>query len=216
MEAPGTPFRGWRLPRHELALLGAIVLVYVGTGNAEPWVQKFRGAQNLDNLYTCSIVALNADTGKMVWYYQTSPHDTHDFDSSQTPILVDGDFNGRPRKLVLTAARNGYFFVVDRLTGEHLRTMKYSDTTNWAKGINEKGQPVGDPTNPAWRFTLMTGLIPALPIALLLPFVPESSVWRRRVRRWRRSSNAISTRSAHRPRCFPAAHASFSRNGTTR
>ena len=120
-------------------------LYIIGTGNPSPaytWAARGPG----DNLYTCSLVAINVDTGKMVWYYQTSPHDTHDFDSSQTPILVDGDFNGRPRKLVLTAARNGYFFVVDRLTGEHLRTMKYSDTTNWAKSINEKGQPVGDPT----------------------------------------------------------------------
>ena len=57
-----------------------------------------------DNLFTCSLVAINVDTGKMAWYYQTSPHDTHDWDSTQTPVLVDGEFNGKPRKLVLTAA----------------------------------------------------------------------------------------------------------------
>src|SRR5439155_903100 len=83
--------------------------------------------------------------GKMAWYYQTGPHDTHDWDSAQTPALVDAEFGGTPRKLVLTAARNGYFFVVDRVTGEHLVTSKLSNTANWAKGINEKGQPVRDP-----------------------------------------------------------------------
>src|SRR5262249_37778321 len=78
------------------------------------------------------------------WYYQTSPHDTHDMDSSQTPILIDAEFNGRLRKMVITAARNGYFFALDRITGEHLVTSKYSDTANWAKGVNAKGQPIND------------------------------------------------------------------------
>ena len=81
----------------------------------------------------------------MQWYYQTSPHDTHDWDSAQTPVLVDAPFNGRMRKLVLTAARNGYYFTLDRVTGEHLVTGKFSDTANWAKRMNEKGQPVRDP-----------------------------------------------------------------------
>ena len=57
---------------------------------------------------------MNVDTGKMAWYYQTNPHDTHDWDSAQTPILVDGEFSGKPRKLVVTAARNGYYFTLDR------------------------------------------------------------------------------------------------------
>ena len=73
-------------------------------------------------MYTCSLVAVNIDTGEMAWYYQTSPHDTHDWDSTQTPILIDGEFGGKPRKLVLQATRNGYFFVLDRVTGEHLLT----------------------------------------------------------------------------------------------
>lgn len=119
-------------------------LYYIGTGNPSPAYTGIARGEG-DNLYTCALVALNVDTGKMVWYYQTSPHDTHDADSSQTPILVDGEFNGRPRKMVLTAARNGYFFALDRLTGQHLRTVKYSDAVNWATGINEKGQPVRDP-----------------------------------------------------------------------
>ncbi|MEI9812977.1 MAG: acido-empty-quinoprotein group A [Acidobacteriota bacterium] len=119
-------------------------LYYVGTGNPSPaYTSASRGEG--DNLYTCALVAINVDTGKMQWYFQSSPHDTHDADSSQTPILVDGEFNGKPRKLVLTAARNGYFFVLDRVTGEHLRTVKYSDAVNWAKEVNAKGQPVRDP-----------------------------------------------------------------------
>ena len=81
----------------------------------------------------------------MAWYYQTSPHDTHDWDSAQTPVLVDGDFAGKPRKMVLTASRNGYYFTLDRVTGEHLVTSKFSETVNWAKGLNDKGQPMRDP-----------------------------------------------------------------------
>jgi alcohol dehydrogenase (cytochrome c) len=119
-------------------------LYFIGTGNPSPAYTGIARGEG-DNLYTCALVAINVDTGKMVWYYQTSPHDTHDADSSQTPILVDGEFGGRQRKLVMTAARNGYFFVLDRVTGQHLRTMKYSDAVNWAKGVNEKGQPVRDP-----------------------------------------------------------------------
>ncbi len=119
-------------------------LYIIGTGNPTPaYTSQTRGEG--DNLYTCSIVAINVDTGKMAWYYQTSPHDTHDWDSAQTPVLVDGEFDGRPRKMVLTASRNGYYFTLDRLTGEHLVTSKYSDSANWAKGLNDKGQPVRDP-----------------------------------------------------------------------
>jgi alcohol dehydrogenase (cytochrome c) len=94
------------------------------------------------NLFTCSMVALNVDTGKMAWYYQTSPHDTHDFDSAQTPVLFNGTWQGKPRKLVMTAARNGYFFVLDRTTGEHLLTSKLVDSPNWASPVlNKDGSP---------------------------------------------------------------------------
>jgi alcohol dehydrogenase (cytochrome c) len=120
-------------------------LYIFGTGNPTPaYMSAPRGA-DLDNLYTCAIVAVHVDTGKMAWYFQTSPHEMHDWDSAQTPVLVDGTINGRPRKLVITASRNGYYFTVDRLTGERLVTSKFSDTVNWAKGLNTKGQPVRDP-----------------------------------------------------------------------
>ncbi len=115
-----------------------------GTGNPTPAYTNTE-ARKGDNLYTCSLIALNVDTGKMAWYYQNSPHDTHDWDSGQTPVLVDGDFKGKPRKMVMTAARNGYFFVVDRVTGEHLLTSQFSETVNWSKGINQKGQPIWNP-----------------------------------------------------------------------
>ncbi|HMF96056.1 MAG TPA: PQQ-binding-like beta-propeller repeat protein, partial [Vicinamibacterales bacterium] len=120
-------------------------LYIVGTGNPTPaYTSQARGEG--ENLFTCAIVAINVDTGKMAWYYQTSPHDTHDWDSAQTPVLIDGDFKGNRRKLVLTASRNGYYFTLDRTTGEHLVSSKFSDTVNWATPeLNKLGQPVRDP-----------------------------------------------------------------------
>jgi alcohol dehydrogenase (cytochrome c) len=119
-------------------------LYIFGTGNPAPAYGS--NARTGDNLFTCSLVAVNVDTGKMAWYYQTSPHDTHDWDSSQTPIIVDGQFNGKPRKLVLQATRNGHFFVLDRVTGEHLLTTRFTPWAKWVQRINERGQPVRDPS----------------------------------------------------------------------
>jgi alcohol dehydrogenase (cytochrome c) len=119
-------------------------LYIFGTGNPAPAYGS--NARTGDNLFTCSLVAVNVDTGKMSWYYQTSPHDTHDWDSSQTPIIVDGQFNGKPRKLVLQATRNGHFFVLDRVTGEHLLTTRFTPWAKWVQRINERGQPVRDPS----------------------------------------------------------------------
>jgi alcohol dehydrogenase (cytochrome c) len=119
-------------------------LYVTGTGNPTPaYTSQTRGPG--DNLYTCALVAINVDTGKMQWYYQTSPHDTHDWDSTETPIMMDGVIDGKPRKLLLHASRNGYYFTLDRLTGEHIVTTKYSDTVNWAKGIDKRGEPERDP-----------------------------------------------------------------------
>ena len=119
-------------------------LYIFGTGNPTPaYTTGIRGEG--DNLFTCALVAVNVETGKMAWYFQTSPHDMHDYDSAQTPILVDGLFNGRMRKMVLTAARNGYFFTLDRVTGEGLVTSKYGMMTNWANGLNKFGGPKRDP-----------------------------------------------------------------------
>src|SRR5258708_23065860 len=97
------------------------------------------------NLFTGVIVAVNVETGKMACYFQTSPHDMHDWDSAQTPILIDGVVNGKPQKLVSTAARNGYFFTLDRVTGEHVVAAKYGTATNWVKSIDKKGSLRRDP-----------------------------------------------------------------------
>src|SRR5262252_1199665 len=112
-------------------------LYIFGTGNPTP---GYTGSGRPgDNLYTCSLVTVNVDTGKLTWYFQTSVHDTHDWDSAQTPVLFDATINGRQRKLVSTAARNGYFYTVDRVTGEHIVTSKYGSTSNWAKGLRPDG-----------------------------------------------------------------------------
>ena len=114
-------------------------LVFVGTGNPTPVLNG--AARPGDNPWTCSIVALNPDTGKLAWGFQVSPHDTHDWDANEVPVLVDADFNGQPRKLVMQASRNGYFFVLDRTDGKSLLTAPFA-TVNWAKGIDSLGRPI--------------------------------------------------------------------------
>jgi acido-empty-quinoprotein group A len=114
-------------------------LLYWGTGNPNP-VLAGEGRPG-DNLYTCSIVALNPDTGKLVWYFQPSPHDVHDWDAVETPVLFDAEFKGKPRKLLAQASRNGFFFVLDRATGEHLVTSEFIDQT-WASGVDSRGRPI--------------------------------------------------------------------------
>jgi alcohol dehydrogenase (cytochrome c) len=112
-------------------------LYIFGTGNPTP---AYTGvARRGDNLFTCSLIAVSVDTGKMAWYFQTSAHDTHDWDSAQTPILIDGTIDGRPRKLVSTASRNGYFYTLDRVTGQHIVTTKFGSATNWAKHLRPSG-----------------------------------------------------------------------------
>ena len=118
-----------------------------GTGNPTPGYTGV--ARTGDNLFTCTLIAVDVNTGKMVWYFQTSPHDTHDWDSAQTPILIDGVIDGKPRKLVSTAARNGYFFTVDRVTGQHIVTSKYGATANWARGVRKTGEPEPNPLKEA-------------------------------------------------------------------
>src|SRR5260370_33365765 len=98
-----------------------------------------------DNLYSATVVALNPDTGKMVWHFQFSPHDTHDWDAAQTPILFDGVIDGQPRKLLAQAHRSGLFFVLDRTTGQNLLTAPVVEGLNWYKAIAANGQPIPDP-----------------------------------------------------------------------
>jgi acido-empty-quinoprotein group A len=114
-------------------------LLYWGTGNPNPVLAG--EARPGDNLYTCSIVALNPDTGKLTWYFQPSPHDVHDWDAVETPVLFDAEFKGKQRKLLAQASRNGFFFLLDRTNGEHLVTAPFIDQT-WAKGIDSRGRPI--------------------------------------------------------------------------
>ena len=119
-------------------------LVYVGTGNAEPWVQKFRGAQGLDNLYTCTILAVDLNTGQLKWHYQTVPNDNWDFDSVQQLMLLDLNINGRMRKVITQAAKNGFFYVLDRVTGEFISAEPFVKVS-WALSMGKDGRPVVNP-----------------------------------------------------------------------
>jgi alcohol dehydrogenase (cytochrome c) len=116
--------------------------VYWGIGNPNPVLNG--DIRKGDNLYTCSIVSLSPDTGKLNWHFQASPHDTHDWDAVETPVLLDDEYNGVHRKLLAQASRNGYFFLLDRTTGEHIVTAPFV-RTNWAKGIDSRGEPIPDP-----------------------------------------------------------------------
>jgi quinohemoprotein ethanol dehydrogenase len=119
-------------------------LVYVGTGNAEPWTQKFRGAKNLDNLYTCSILAVDLTTGKLKWHFQTVPNDNWDFDSVQQLMLLDLRIDGRVRKVLTQASKNGFFYALDRVTGQFISGFPFVKV-NWAKGIDDSGRPMVNP-----------------------------------------------------------------------
>jgi quinohemoprotein ethanol dehydrogenase len=116
-------------------------LIYVGTGNAEPWVQKFRGAQNVDNLYTASILAVKVATGELKWHYQAVPNDNWDYDNVQQMILADLTINGRPRKVLMQAAKDGIFYVLDRITGQFISGQAYTQV-NWMHGFDESGRPM--------------------------------------------------------------------------
>jgi alcohol dehydrogenase (cytochrome c) len=114
-------------------------LLYWGTGNPTPVLTA--STRPGADLYTCSIVALNPDTGKMAWAFQPSPHDTHDWDAAETPVLVDGMFKGKPRKMLLQSSRNGYFFVLDRTDGSSLLTVPFGPV-NWTTGVDKQGRPI--------------------------------------------------------------------------
>jgi len=120
-------------------------LLYVGTGNAEPWPQALRTkdvSTGHDNLYVASIVAVHVDTGELKWHYQMVPGDEWDFDSVQQMILADLNINGKTRKVIMQANKNGFFYVLDRVTGEFISAQPFSRVT-WAKGIDQKtGRPI--------------------------------------------------------------------------
>jgi alcohol dehydrogenase (cytochrome c) len=113
--------------------------LFWGTGNPAPdWNGDMRKG---DNLYSCSLLAIDADTGKMKWYFQFSPHETHDWDASEPPILFEATIDGKKRKVVAQANRNAFYYVLDRETGEFLAGKAYAKQT-WAKGLDAKGRPI--------------------------------------------------------------------------
>lgn len=128
-------------------------LIYWGTGNPAPdWNGDARPG---DNLYTCSLVALEASTGRLKWYFQFTPHDVRDWDANQIPVLLEADIEGQTRKLVAVANRNAFYYLLDRETGEFLLGTPYAKQT-WAKGLNEHGRPIVLPdTEPSAEGTLV-------------------------------------------------------------
>lgn len=119
----------------------ALNLMYVGTGNGSPWAQKQRSPAGGDNLYLASIVALDPDTGAYKWHYQETPGDNWDFTSTQPMILADVKIDGRPRKVILHAPKNGFFFVIDRTNGQFISARNFTEV-NWASGYDAKGRPI--------------------------------------------------------------------------
>ena len=129
-------------------------LVYWGTGNPGP---DYNGGVRVgDNLYSDSVVALDADTGEMEWYFQFTPHDIHDWDAVQIPVLADAMFDGRERKLMLWPNRNGFYYTLDRETGEFLVGKPFAKQT-WAEGLDKNGRPIRRPnTAPSVEGTVVS------------------------------------------------------------
>ena len=138
-------------------------LVYWGVGNPGP---DWNGdARKGDNLYACSFVALDGETGTLHWHFQFTPHDTHDWDAAHTPILFDAKINGRERKLFASANRNAFYYVLDRETGEFIAGQPYAKQT-WASGLDSKGRPIVAPNSE-----------PTEKGALLWPNANGATVW---------------------------------------
>jgi PQQ-dependent dehydrogenase, methanol/ethanol family len=141
----------------------AVNLIYFGTGNPAPdWDGRTRLG---DNLYSDSVIALDADTGELKWYYQFTPHDEMDYDSTQVPLLADLQWQGEPRKVMLWANRNGLMYVLDRHTGEFLMGKPYVEV-NWMDGFDEKGRPQRVP-----------GMVPSKEGTLIRPHVHGAINW---------------------------------------
>src|SRR5213594_96409 len=141
----------------------ALNLVYWGTGNPGPdWNGDLRPG---DNLYTCSLIALNPADGKIKWHFQFTPHDIHDWDSNEIPVLFDATINGRPRKLVAMANRNAFYYVLDRETGEFISAQPYAKQP-WAERIDAKGRPIPH-----------AGTEPSLEGTFVFPNIQGASDW---------------------------------------
>ena len=121
-------------------------LLYIGTGNGSPWNRYVRSPGGGDNLFLSSIVALNPDTGEYIWHYQTTPGDNWDYTATQHIILADLEIQGRERKVLMQAPKNGYFYVIDRVTGEFISAGQYVKNLTWALGVDpQTGRPIENP-----------------------------------------------------------------------
>ncbi len=118
-----------------------------------------------DDLYTACVLALDADTGEMKWYFQFTPHDLYDYDATETPILIDTVENGKTQHLLLQANRNGYFYVLDRTNGKFLRATPFVQKLNWAKGVDASGRPI------------LTGQIPSPEGTYICPGIDGATNW---------------------------------------
>jgi quinohemoprotein ethanol dehydrogenase len=120
-------------------------LVYVGTGNGGPWPEELRKSKGKDNLYVCSVLAVKPDTGELKWYFQMVPGDSWDFDSVQQLMLADVTIRGQQRKVIMQANKDGFYYVLDRVTGKFISGQPFAQVT-WAKGLNEEtGRPIINP-----------------------------------------------------------------------
>jgi alcohol dehydrogenase (cytochrome c) len=121
-------------------------LLYWPTGN--PGLDYNGDERQGDNLYTDSVLALEPQTGKLRWYFQFTPHDIHDWDAQETPVLLDVNWLGKPRRLLIQANRNGFFYVLDRTNGQMLLARQFLKNLNWAKGIDAAGRPILNDLKP--------------------------------------------------------------------
>jgi len=120
-------------------------LVFVGTGNGGPWPEELRKSKGKDNLYVCSVVAVDADSGQLKWYFQMVPGDSWDFDSVQQLMLADLNIKGQTRKVIMQANKNGFYYVLDRVTGKFISGAPFAKVT-WARGLDEAtGRPIVNP-----------------------------------------------------------------------
>jgi len=138
----GADFQGGGAAWDAFAYDPALDLVYFGTANAAPYDLRQLGKSRLDSLYTASILAVNATTGRLKWYYQTTPHDSWDYDAVQKFVFAELPFAGKPRAVIMQASKNGFFYVLDRGSGELLSAHAYT-YVNWASGVDLRtGRPV--------------------------------------------------------------------------
>lgn len=120
-------------------------LLYIGTGNGSPWSRDHRSPGGGDNLYLSSIMALDGETGEYRWHYQTTPGDDWDYTATQPLMLLDLEIAGRERKVIVQAPKNGFFYVIDRVTGEFISGQAFADDVTWATHVDESGRPVETP-----------------------------------------------------------------------